>query len=142
MSEQNKATARRFFEEIASEGRLDAMEEVLAEDYQEHDPAADPPDARGREAFRDRVMAFRSGFDFQFTVEDQLAERDEVATRWTWQATHHGEMFGIQPTGKRVVMTGVTIFRFADGRIQEGWWHWDALGLLRQIGALPAQQAA
>jgi len=141
MSEQNKAIARRFFEEIASQGKLDAIGEVIAADYRDHDPANEE-DTRGVDGFRREVEMYRSGFDFAFTVEDQLAEGDEVATRWSWRGTHKGEAMGVAATGNEVTMTGTTIFRFADGKIQEGWWNWDTLGVLRQIGAIPAEQLA
>jgi steroid delta-isomerase-like uncharacterized protein len=141
MSEQNKATARRFFEEIASQGNLDAIGEVIAADYQDHDPANEE-DTRGADGFRQELEMYRSGFDFEFKVEDQLAEGDQVATRWSWRGTHKGEVMGVPATGNQVAITGTTIFRFADGKIQEGWWNWDTLGMMRQIGAIPAEQPA
>jgi steroid delta-isomerase-like uncharacterized protein len=141
MSEQNKATARRLFEEIASQGNLDAIGEVIASDYHDHDPANEE-DTRGVDAFRREIEMYRSGFDFEFTVEDQLAEGDQVATRWSWRGTHTGEAMRIPATGNQVTITGITIHRFADGKIQEGWWNWDTLGMMQQIGAIPAEQPA
>ena len=80
---------------------------------------------------------YRQAFpDFRFTVEDQLAEGDRVATRWTWQGTHSGEFMGAAPTGKEVKLTGMTIHRLRNGKIQEGWFNWDFLGELRQIGVV------
>jgi steroid delta-isomerase-like uncharacterized protein len=142
MSEQNKATARRFFEEVISQGAVDAIDEVFAADYQDHDPANEE-DTRGADGMRQEVSMYRSAFpDLQFTIEDQLAEGDEVATRWSSRGTHQGELMGIPPTGNQVMTQGITIFRFAEGKIQEGWWNWDALGLMRQVGAIPAEQPA
>ena len=139
MSEQNKATARRLFEEILSKGLGDAIAEVVAADYHEHDPANEV-DTRGADGMRREFEAYRSAFDpFQFTVEDQLADGDEVATRWSFRGTHAGEFAGIPPTGNEVTLTGITIFRFAGGMIHEGWWNWDTLGLMQQVGAIPAE---
>ena len=141
MSEPNKATARRYLEGILSEGDFDAIPEVIAAEYREHDPANEV-DTEGADGVRAEFTMFRSAFDFRITVEDQLAEGDRVANRWTFRGPHIGEFAGVAATEKKVVMTGVVIFRFADGKIQEAWWNWDTLGLLRQIGAIPAEQSA
>ena len=78
--------------------------------------------------------------DLQFTIDGQLAEGDQVATRWTSSGTHEGELMGIGPTGNRVTIEGIVIHRLADGKIQEGWWNWDTMGLMQQLGAIPAEQ--
>lgn len=130
----NKATARRWFE-VASRGDLDALGDVLTEDYHDHDPTNEQ-DVRGVDGAREEINMSRQVFpDFRFTVEDQLAEGDRVATRWTWQGTHSGEFMGAAPTGK-VKITGMTIHRLRNGKIQEGWFNWDFLGELRQIGVV------
>lgn len=131
----NKASARRFFEEIANKGKLDTVDEVFAKDYKDHDPANEK-DYVGAQGFRDEVAEYRAGFDFKFKIDDQLAEGDQVATRWTWRATHKGEFRGLAPTGKKVEMTGTTIFKFRNGKIKEGWWQADYLGLARQLGMI------
>jgi steroid delta-isomerase-like uncharacterized protein len=141
MSEPNKATSRRYLEGILSDGDFDAIPEVIAADYREHDPANEV-DTEGADGVRAEFTMFRSAFDFRLTVEDQLAEDDRVANRWTFRGPHIGEFAGVAGTGKQVEMTGVVIFRFADGMIQEASWNWDTLGLLRQIGAIPAEQSA
>ncbi|WP_431042535.1 ester cyclase [Streptomyces sp. P1-3] len=130
----NKATARRFYDEIATRGELDAIDDVFARDYHDHDPLNEQ-DTMGAAALREEVGMWRSAFDFAFTIEDQLAEGDRVMTRWTWNATHRGEFMGIAPTSRKVSMTGSTIFRFHGGKVQEGWWNYDVHGLLRQLGA-------
>jgi steroid delta-isomerase-like uncharacterized protein len=136
MSEQNKATARRMFEEILSQGNLDAVEEVFAADYHDHDHANEV-DTRGQDGVAQEIAGYRSAFpDLQVTVEDQLAEGDRVATRWTTRGTHQGELSGIEPTGNRIEITGTTIHRFTDGKIQEAWWNWNALGMMQQLGAI------
>jgi steroid delta-isomerase-like uncharacterized protein len=142
MSDQNKSTARRLYEEIITKGNLDAIKEVFTADYQDHDPANEE-ETRGHDGVRQEVEMYRSAFpDLQMTVEDQLAEGDQVVTRWTVRATHQGVLMDMAATGNKVTMTGITIHRFADGKIQEGWWNWDALGMLRQVGAIPEEQPA
>ncbi|GLW45048.1 hypothetical protein Stsp02_07100 [Streptomyces sp. NBRC 14336] len=130
-----RLTARRFFEELA--GPQDpTFNDVLIEDYHDHDPAR-PQDAIGMDAIRREVAMWRGAFDFSFTVEDQLAQGDRVCTRWTWNGRHTGDFMGIPATGKEVSMTGCTIHRCTpDGKIAEGWWQYDRLGLMEQLGAL------
>ncbi|MFF3764619.1 ester cyclase [Streptomyces sp. NPDC001922] len=133
----NKDTVRRFFEEVAVAGRLDLVDELFAPDLIDHDISKDVESTTGSDVIRQDVTGWRSAFAFDFTLESMLAEGDEVAARWTWQGTHRGDFMGIAATGKDVMMTGTTVFRFRDGRIQEAWWHYDLLRLLRQLDAVP-----
>ena len=134
MSDPNKATARRLLEEILSDGDLDRIGDVVAAGYREHDPANEV-DTVGPDGMRDEFAMFRSAFGFRFTVEDQIAEGDQVANRWSFRGRHEGEFDGIAPTGRPVEMDGQVIFRFVDGKIEEAWWNWDTLGLLRLLEA-------
>ncbi|MGW1073769.1 ester cyclase [Streptomyces sp. NPDC002537] len=131
-----KATARRFFEDIAVGGNLDLIDTLFTADYHDHDIGKETDTTVGSRAFKEDVTRWRKAFDFHFTRQDQLAEGDQVVTRWTWRGTHTGEFMGLAPTGRDVEMTGVTIFRFDDGRITEGWWTYDLLRLARQLGAV------
>ncbi|MGW0756809.1 ester cyclase [Streptomyces sp. NPDC002814] len=132
------ATARRFFDALPGKGAAPTFNDVLIEDYHDHDPS-NPQDAIGLDAFRRQVEVWRGGFDFSFTIEDQLAQGDRVCTRWTWNGLHKGDFLGIASAGKRVSMTGTTIHRCGpDGKIAEGWWQYDRLGLMEQLGALDA----
>ncbi|MFF6781992.1 ester cyclase [Streptomyces sp. NPDC012510] len=129
-------TARRFFETLAVKGELPPLNDLLVEDYHDHVPSGEP-DAIGMDAFRRTCEEWRSAFDYAFTVEDQLAQDDRVCTRWTWDATHKGDFLGIPASGRTVRMTGTTIHRFTpEGKIAEGWWEYDRLGLMGQLGAL------
>jgi steroid delta-isomerase-like uncharacterized protein len=142
MSEQHKATARRALEEIESGGDIEALTEVFTPDCRNHDPVNDE-DTVGYEAYSEEISTYRAAFpDLRYTVEDQLAEGDLVASRWTVRGTHRGELMGIAPTGKEIELRGITIHRFAEGKIAEEWWNWDALGLMQQLGAIPAEQPA
>lgn len=131
----NEATSRRFFHEIAVGGNLDAIEEVFAADYRDHDPVKAEETVVGSDALRDDVSGWRAAFDFNFNLDREICQGDDVVTLWTWTGTHHGEFMGLAPTGKQVSMTGTTIFRFKDGKIQEGWWHYDTMGLMRRLNA-------
>lgn len=132
------ANIRRFFETLAGQGELPPLNGLLVESYHDHDPANEQ-DTIGLDAMRREIEMWRGGFDFAFTVEDQLTQGERVCTRWAWNGTHKGDFMGIPATGKQVTMTGTTVFRCQkDGKIAEGWWQYDRLGLLAQLGALDA----
>ncbi|MER7955504.1 ester cyclase [Streptomyces sp. NPDC096030] len=138
-----KGNAQRFFELLAVDGELPPLDEVLTEGYHDHDPTNEQ-DTIGMDAIRRQVEMWRGGFDFDFTINDQIAEGDRVCTRWTWVATHKGDFMGLMPTTPRtkVSMTGTTIHQFRkDGKIAEGWWQYDLLGLMEQLGAVDASEA-
>jgi predicted ester cyclase len=86
---------------------------------------------------------FQAGFpDIRVTIEDQLGEGDQVVTRMTFYGTQRGEFQGLPPTGKSVTFTGINIARIEGGKIAELWSEFDALGVLQQLGAIPAPAAA
>jgi predicted ester cyclase len=85
------------------------------------------------------MAAYTSGFpDLQLSTEEIVAEGDKVAIRNTWRGTHQGVFQGVPPTGRHVAFTGTDIFRFVDGKIAEQWADLDALGLMQQLGVIPA----
>lgn len=130
------ANIRRFFETVAAKGELSPLNDLIAENYHDHDPSNEQ-DVLGLDAFRREMEMWRGAFDFAFTVEDQITENDRVCTRWTWNGTHKGDFLGIPASGEHVAMTGSTIFRCQeDGKIVEGWWQYDRLGLMAQLGVL------
>ncbi|MFE0514587.1 ester cyclase [Streptomyces sp. NPDC058964] len=132
------ATARRFFETVALAGELRPLDDLMAEGYHDHDPANEQ-DTIGMDAMRREIGMWRGAFDFGFVVEDQICQGDRVCTRWTWTGVHKGDFMGIPDTGRQVTMTGTTVFRFGeDGKLAEGWWQYDRLGLMAQLGALDA----
>lgn len=131
-----ETTVRRFFEALQAPGELSPLNDLLDEDVHSHDPM-NPQDTIGLDGVRSEYRMWRSAFDFSMTVEDVLAQGDRACARWTWNATHTGDFLGISPTGRRVSMTGLTLFRFGDnGKIAELWWQHDQLGLMQQVGAL------
>ena len=135
-TEQNKALARRVIEEMFNAGNLEVADELLAPDYVDHDPSL-PEDVHGPEGFKQYVGMYRAAFpDLHVQIEDQLAEGDRVATRWTGTGTHDGELAGIAPTGKRVTVPGMEIVRIANGRLVEGWEGYDSGTLMRQLGVM------
>jgi steroid delta-isomerase-like uncharacterized protein len=136
-SGQNKAIVRRAFEE-PWKGNLDVIDELIATQYIGHDPA-NPEPLRGPAGVKEFISTYRAAFpDARITVEQQLAEGDLVATRWTGRGTHEGELMGISPTGKRVTVSGLTISRLEDDKIVEEFQNWDTFGMMQQLEAVPA----
>ncbi|MEV5908011.1 ester cyclase [Streptomyces sp. WAC 01325] len=130
----NCLAARGFFEDM---GRM-APEDIgnhLTDDYVDDDPSYPEP-VRGVEGVREQYAGWRAAFDFAFRIDDQMAQDDQVCTRWTWSARHNGEFLGIAATGQDVTMRGMTWQRFRDGRICESHWMYDRAGLLEQLGVL------
>jgi len=137
-----KGITRRMVEEVFNMGRLDVIDEIIAPGYVGHDPAL-PQDVAGPDGERDLVRGYRAAFsDLTLTIDDQIAEGDRVVTRWTARGTHSGDLWGIAATGKEVTVTGTAIDRIEDGRIVESWSHWDALGLMQQLGVARAMAQA
>jgi steroid delta-isomerase-like uncharacterized protein len=141
MSETNKTVSRRLVEEAFNQGKYDAIDELVAPTYVNHDPATG--DVKGPQGTRELIDGYRSAFpDLKITIEEQIAEGDLVATRWTAKGTHRGELLGIAPTGKESTVTGLTIDKIKNGKLVESWNNWDTLGMLRQLGAIPAMATA
>ncbi len=137
--EENKAVIRRFLKDFFEGGNLDLADELFAPDYVLHDPAV-PEEVRGPEGIKQYVSMYRSAYpDTRFTVEDQIAEGDRVVTRWTGQGTHQGELMGISPTGNQVTVTGIEFDRVSEGKMQETWVNYDALGMMQQLGVVSQQ---
>src|SRR5215210_817226 len=94
-------------------------------------------------ASKNSLACFRNAFpDVQLSVEEQIAEGDMVVTRWIASGTHQGELMGIAPTGNRVTVAGTSVERVVDGKIEETWDNYDALGMMQQIGAIPSPEEA
>ena len=137
MSEQNKTNVRRLFEEVWNKGHVPVADELFTPTYTHHDSSS-PDLGRGPESEKKRVTLYRNAFpDIRFTVEDIIAEGETVVARWSCRGTHKGDLNGIAPTGKQFNITGVSITRFTNGKMSEGFVNWDALGLMQQLGAVP-----
>jgi steroid delta-isomerase-like uncharacterized protein len=134
MSDTNKNVVRRLFDEVWNKGQQQIADELFAPAYTHHD-ASTPDTGRGPDGEKRRVAIYRTAFpDLRLTVEDLTAEGETVTARWSCQGTHQGDLNGIAPTGKRVTISGISVARFTNGKMVEGWVNWDALGMLQQLG--------
>jgi len=137
-TEENKAIVRRFLEGIFSQGNPDVVDELAAPDFVVHDPSSEVGEV-DVEGVKGSIAWSHSAFpDLRVTIEDQVAEGDKVSTRWTVRGTHRGEMMGVTATGNQVTFTGTQTDYISGGKILESWSNWDTLGMLQQIGAVPA----
>jgi predicted ester cyclase len=136
MSAANKQIVRRALEEPWAD--LDVLDELISDEYIGYDPALPEP-IRGVQGAKDNVKGYIAAFEgAQITIKEQIAEGDLVASRWEGRGKHTGEIMGIAPTGTDAVVSGLTLSRVADGKIVEEWTNWDTLGMLQQIGGIPA----
>src|ERR1043166_5142306 len=134
-AEQNKALVRRFYEEI-DKGNLEAMDELVAEDYIDHNPPPFPFPP-GREGLKQSFKLFWEATPGYHRIEDQIAEGDKVVTRLTSFGKHVGDLPGAPRTNNDMEMTSITIHRIADGKLAEKWSEKDMIRMLRQIGVMP-----
>jgi len=140
MAQENSILIRRWFEEVWNSGRIEAVDEMASPDVIGHGQAQHATDI-GLKEFKPFVMGFRSAFpDLKVTIDYIIEQGGKVVARWTATMTHKGEFLGIAPTGKKATITGTSTQRISGGKIVEGWDNWDQLGLLVQIGAVPATQ--
>ena len=135
--EENKAIARRHFEELWARGDLTAAHEIYSTSAVGRHLGT--PDHGGYpECEKQHVLEDHTAFpDTSVIVEDQVAEGDRVVTRWTFRGTHTGTYMGVPPSGRQLTVTGVHIHRIVDGKIVEVWAYPDALSFLQQLGAIP-----
>ena len=137
MSAENKAIVRRLIKEVWNKGNLGVVDEIVATNYANHDPAGPMPEA-GREGLKNHVTAYRTGLpDLQLAIDDIMAEGNKVIVRWTSRGTHKGVLLGVAPTGKQTMVEGISIIRLANSKVAEAWVTWDTLGMLRQLGVGP-----
>jgi predicted ester cyclase len=133
-SEQQKAIVRRFFDEVWNQQKLEVIADIFASTIILNGHPID------RTVLAQIIASRRAAFpDIQVTVEDQLADGDQVATRRTWRGTQQGTYRGIAPTGKHVTWMQIGMVRFVEGRIVEDWVIADEVSLLEQLGALPTR---
>jgi steroid delta-isomerase-like uncharacterized protein len=132
----NKALVHRFIQAVFQEGDLAAVDELISEDFMPH---TWPSTGEGRGDLK-RAMGrvSKALTDAAFVIEDTIAEEDRVVVRLTASATQTGEFMGLPPSGKRYTIAEIHIFRVRDGRIVEHWHQFDQLGMMRQLGAMPA----
>ena len=137
VSDANKAIMQRFYDEVVNAGNVDLIDELLSDDFTEHEEL--PGVAPGREGVKQFFRMFKQAFpDGTMTAEHVVAEGDTVAARVTVRGTHQGEFMGIPATGKKVTVGYMDMWRLDGGKAVENWVRLDMLGLMQQLGAVPS----
>jgi predicted ester cyclase len=134
-----KQAHRRLIEEAFGKGNLAAFDEICDPGYQAHDPMTGDADLQKE---KENCRMYRNAFpDLKPQFLASCTEGDMVVTQWRMTGTHQKALMGIEPTGTRCTVDGISLGRFRAGKLVEEFTQWDALGLLRQLGAAPTLQA-
>lgn len=137
---QNIATVQRFVEQVINQGRLEAADELVHEDFVELDPL--PGQQQGRQGLKDVIAMIRTAFpDIHWGIKETIASGDKVVSRFKWSGTHRADFLGVPATGRKVVVPGVVIDRLSDGKMADSWILMDTLGLMQQLGVIPGPSA-
>jgi steroid delta-isomerase-like uncharacterized protein len=128
---------RRVIEEATNRKNFAVFDELISPSFVDHEAGPEPG---GSECEKKLLSTVAEAFpDWRWDVEDMMAEGDKVITRYVARGTHRGEFMGAPPTGEKVTLTGINIVRLEGGKIVESWGNSDQLGMLRQIGVIPAE---
>lgn len=139
--EANSALVKKFYAEVVNKGNVDLLDEILAENFIEHEtmPGQEP----GREGVKQFFETFRTAFpDLKFDVERLIAKDDNVVAYLTISGTNKGEFMGMPATGKKINMKAIDIIRIKDGKVVEHWGVTDNLAMMQQLGAVPEESPA
>jgi steroid delta-isomerase-like uncharacterized protein len=143
VSDENKMLVRRLLDEAWNGGRLEDLDTLVAENCRFHDPVF-PSMAPGTDSLRRHIRMCRNAFpDLKCTIDDMIAERDEVVVHWTIRGTQRQSFLGMAPTNRTATISGTTINRIENGKIVEQWSDWNLLSLMEQLGlaTAPKQEA-
>jgi steroid delta-isomerase-like uncharacterized protein len=138
MQDSNQTLVARYYDEICNGRKLQTADEIVAAGHRYHDPShRGTPD--GPDGIKQVTAAYHKAYpDAHWTVESMVTAGDTVVVRWTGRGTHNGPLGNMAPTGKRVEVPGICMFRIAGGKIAESWNYWDTYGMMAQLGAVPA----
>jgi steroid delta-isomerase-like uncharacterized protein len=132
---ENLKTVSRIWDEMWNLGNFDGLNDVFAASYWGHLPMMD---VHGPEQFQQLVLAYRTAYpDVHLTIDDIFGSGDRLAVRWTSRGTHLGAMMGMPPSGNKIEIMGISLFRVEKGKVAEEWEGFDTLKMMQQIGAIP-----
>ncbi len=138
MAADNRTIVHRFFDEMCNGRKLGVADELFTVQHAYHDPSS-PKIGPGPQGMQQLISFYQKAFaDAHWVVEETITAGDTVITRWTAHATHTSDLEGIAPTGRKVNVSGIWIHRIVGGKIAESWNVWDTLGMLQQLGVVPA----
>jgi steroid delta-isomerase-like uncharacterized protein len=137
MTTDTKKNIERIPLEVLSNGNFALLDELVTTDFVDRSPQ--PGVSSTREGFKQSMIALKKAFpDLQYTIDDSIESGDRIVHRVTASGTMKTDFMGIPATGKRATWTEVHIGRIANGRLAEHWGIVDQLGMLVQLGVVPA----
>lgn len=140
--EQNKKVVQRFVEECWNQGNLDRVSELLADQVRLQDPVFPNLNA-GIQNIKNHIESCRRAFpDLKFTINDTIAERNEVVHHWTARGTQRGQFLGISPANRQVTVDGSSIYRLEGSKIAEGYVNWNLASMMAQLGVVEVPREA
>ena len=135
-TEQNKATARRFYDDVMNRRDHALVDQLLDDSYT--NPEHPPMVPQGKEGAKIMFGMWDEAFpDYQMAIQDIVGEGDKVAVRWIFTGTNSGPFMGMHATGKAVKVGGINFFRFKDGKIADNLPEFDKFGMMQQLGVIP-----
>jgi steroid delta-isomerase-like uncharacterized protein len=141
-TEQNKQVVQRFVEECWNQGNLNKASEFLADQIRFHDPVFPNLNA-GIQNIKNHIEGTRKAFpDLKITIDDTIAERNEVVLHWTARGTHQGQFLGMQPTQRKVTIDGTSIYRLEGAKIAESHANWNLASMMAQLGVAEVPKEA
>ena len=139
---ENKQIAQRYVDECWNQGNKDSLRELVASGCKLHDPVF-PSLTSGADNLMRHIEMCRIGFpDFKSSIDDTIAERNEVVHHWTIRGTHKGQFLGLAPTNRTATVSGTSIHRIEGGKIVEQWSDWNLMSLMEQLGVSAMAQKA
>jgi steroid delta-isomerase-like uncharacterized protein len=141
-TEMNKQVVQRFIEECWNQGNLNKASELLADQVRFHDPVF-PNLNPGIQNIKNHIELCRKAFpDLKFTIDDTIAERNEVVLHWSARGTHKGPFLGMQPTNRQVSVDGTSIYRLEGSKISEAHANWNLATMMAQLGVVEVPKEA
>lgn len=138
MAVDNKAIVRRLYEEVWNKRKFEFMNVLVSPSHALHGPSFSGSSI-GPEAYTQVMILYTVGYpDLRFSIEEMIAEGEKVVCYWTITGTHKGEFMGIPATGKKISVDGITIHHVTKGKIMDSYVSMDMLGMMQQLGAIPA----
>jgi steroid delta-isomerase-like uncharacterized protein len=139
MSLDNKTIVHRLYEEVWNKRKLEVMDQLISPSHALQEPMVSGSQV-GPELYKRRVVELTTAFpDLSITIEDMISEREKLVVSWIFSGTHKGAFMEIPATGRKICVEGITIHHIRNGKILDSYARWDVLGLMRQVGAFPAQ---
>ena len=140
--DENKRIVRRFVEECWNQGSLNKVSELLADQVRFHDPVFPNMNA-GIQNIKNHIETSRKAFpDLNFTIDDTIAEGNEVVVHWTARGTHKGQFLGMPPTDRKVTIDGTSIYRLEGSKIAEAHANWNLASMMAQLGVFEVPKEA